>query len=40
MLFDWLTRFKDNGDAAFHDQTEQRALWDIDVDPDAYFAER
>jgi hypothetical protein len=29
VLFEWLSRFNENGDATFRDQAEQRVLWDV-----------
>jgi hypothetical protein len=31
VLFDWLSRFNESGDATFRDQAEQRVLWDIEA---------
>jgi hypothetical protein len=30
VLFEWLYRFNDSGDATFRDQAEQRVLWNIE----------
>jgi hypothetical protein len=30
VVFDWLSRFNESGDGTFHDQAEQRVLWDIE----------
>ena len=31
VLFSWLSRFNENGDAAFEDQAEERALWNLEA---------
>ena len=30
VLFEWLSRFNETGDATFQDQAEQRVLWSIE----------
>ena len=31
VLLSWLSRFNGSGDAAFEDQAEERALWDLEA---------
>lgn len=31
VLFAWLSRFNGDGEAAFEDQAEERALWDLEA---------
>ena len=31
VLFDWIGRFNENGDATFRDQAEERVLWNIEA---------